>query len=212
MKTRKRIKTRKTKRRKSSWVTNQNKFKKKSLKTKCGKRGGKYPTKKTCPKECDFIDMGSGGTYCNPKKKKQKGGSLMAISAEIGDKKTELEKVKKTLIKAIKGADCGGNFGTCAKNSNIKKQQLIDNIPESYDTPPSTAWNPISYANNNLVDAKFANNKNFITAANTYVEALNSVISAQKKYTNRIKELKEEEEFGDYKEAVKRFKRYKAPK
>jgi len=50
------------------WEINQNKFKKKSLRTNCGKLGGKYPTKKTCPKECDFIDMGSGGTYCNPKK------------------------------------------------------------------------------------------------------------------------------------------------
>lgn len=52
----------------ASWKIAEDKFKKKSLRTNCGKRGGKYPTKKTCPKECDFIDMGSGGTYCNPKK------------------------------------------------------------------------------------------------------------------------------------------------
>ena len=53
---------------KPTWRINQNKLKKKSLRTQCGKLGGKYPTKKTCPKGCDFIDMGSGGTYCNPKK------------------------------------------------------------------------------------------------------------------------------------------------
>ena len=71
MKTRKRRKT-KLKRKKLAWEIAQDKFKKKSLKTKCGKQGGKYPTKKTCPKECDFIDMGSGGTYCNPKKNNNK--------------------------------------------------------------------------------------------------------------------------------------------
>ena len=53
---------------KPTWRINQNKLKKKSLRTQCGKLGGKYPTKKTCPKGCDFIDMGSGGTYCYPKK------------------------------------------------------------------------------------------------------------------------------------------------
>ena len=61
-----RRKSRKSK--KPTWRINQNKLKKKSLRTQCGKLGGKYPTKKTCPKGCDFIDMGSGGTYCNPKK------------------------------------------------------------------------------------------------------------------------------------------------
>lgn len=64
----KKINRRKTKKKRASWKIAQDKFKKKSLRTNCGKRGGKYPTKKTCPKECDFIDMGSGGTYCNPKK------------------------------------------------------------------------------------------------------------------------------------------------
>ena len=64
----KKIKRSKTKKKMASWKIAQDKFKKKSLRTKCGKLGGKYPTKKTCPKECDFIDMGSGGTYCNPKK------------------------------------------------------------------------------------------------------------------------------------------------
>lgn len=63
-----RLKRRKTKKKMASWKIAQDKFKKKSLITNCGKLGGKYPTKKTCPKECDFIDMGSGGTYCNPKK------------------------------------------------------------------------------------------------------------------------------------------------
>ena len=48
MKTRKRRKTkRKIKRKKLAWEIAQDKFEKKSLKTKCGKRGGKYPTKKT---------------------------------------------------------------------------------------------------------------------------------------------------------------------
>ena len=64
----KRAKKSKRAKKRASWKIAQDKFKKKSLRTNCGKRGGKYPTKKTCPKECDFIDMGSGGTYCNPKK------------------------------------------------------------------------------------------------------------------------------------------------
>ena len=64
---------------KPAWMIARDKFKKKSLKTKCGKLGGKYPTKKSCPKECDFVDMGSGGTYCNPKKSKKvkRGGGII---------------------------------------------------------------------------------------------------------------------------------------
>ena len=64
---------------KPAWMIARDKFIKKSLKTKCGKLGGKNPTKKSCPKECKFVDMGSGGTYCNPKnsKKVRKGGGII---------------------------------------------------------------------------------------------------------------------------------------
>jgi len=65
---------------KLAWEVAQDKFEKKSLNTKCGKLGGKYPTRKTCPKECDFVDMGSGGSYCNPKKSKKvkRGGGVLS--------------------------------------------------------------------------------------------------------------------------------------
>ena len=207
MKTRKRIKTRKTKRRKSSWVTNQNKFKKKSLKTKCGKRGGKYPTKKTCPKECDFIDMGSGGTYCNPKKKKQKGGE--SLSEEINRLFTEAEN-------AISKIKCGGirGCGSASKENKVKIKDII------------SSWKKIDNFNtsqllekkvevNSLMDKigtdKSQRNKNSghedaDAAIREYFLFVDNIIKGReraKKFTNK---------YGPYAGLIATMMRYKAPK
>ena len=52
---------------KSNWLANRERLIKQNQKTRCGKLGGKYPTRKSCPKECEFIDQGSGDTMCKPK-------------------------------------------------------------------------------------------------------------------------------------------------
>jgi hypothetical protein len=55
------------------WRIVQKKLFEQNQKTTCGKLGGKHPTKKSCPSQCNFIDMGSGGTLCkNPTKRSTK--------------------------------------------------------------------------------------------------------------------------------------------